>query len=297
MEIKTKYFIFGSQDFRQAAGLHVAEHLACGRVRLKGPMQSTEDGFVLPQRMEVVSPVGNDHFFQAPIGISWGYHIWTFLDTSVLWPFQMWQIKVAGGKCGVTPCWYVVCVAVLRTTRGKIVVKLVDQHFKHINSCSKNTLLGVLPTLTHYSDIFWHSYIVSNIPFGRIYGISFLTFYLTYFLAYILTFFLAVFLAFYLASILTFYLASFYAFILAVYLASILTFYLASVLTFYLASILTFFLAFFLAYILTFPHILSGILTFSLACVRVQAWPTASRARYMRDMAQVHWRSCSSVKI
>jgi hypothetical protein len=74
MEIK-KYFIFGSQDFRQTAGLHVAEHLACGRVRLKGPMQTTEDGFVLPQRMEVVTPVGNDHFFQAPIGISWGYHI------------------------------------------------------------------------------------------------------------------------------------------------------------------------------------------------------------------------------
>ena len=45
------------------------------------------------------------------------------------------------------------------------------------------------------------------------------------------------------------------------------------------------------------PHILSGILTFSLACVRVQAWPTASRARYMRDMAQVYWRSCSSLKI
>lgn len=41
------------EDFRQTAGLHVAEHLACGRVRLKGPMQTTEDGFVLPQRMEV----------------------------------------------------------------------------------------------------------------------------------------------------------------------------------------------------------------------------------------------------
>ena len=74
MEIK-KYFIFGSQDFRQTAGLHVAEHLACGRVRLKGPMQTTEDGFVLPQRMEVVTPVGDDYFFQAPVGISWGYHI------------------------------------------------------------------------------------------------------------------------------------------------------------------------------------------------------------------------------
>ena len=152
MEIK-KYFIFGSQDFRQTAGLHVAEHLACGRVRLKGPMQTTEDGFVLPQRMEVVTPVGDDHFFQAPIGISWGYHIWTFLDTSVLWPFKMWQIKVAGGKCGVTPCWYVVCVAVLRTTRGQMVSKLVDQHFKHINSCSKKYLTWRDP---HSDTLFWH---------------------------------------------------------------------------------------------------------------------------------------------
>ena len=211
MEIK-KYFIFGSQDFRQTAGLHVAEHLACGRVRLKGPMQTTEDGFVLPQRMEVVTPVGDDHFFQAPVGISWGYHIWTFLDTSVLWPFIMWQIKVAGGKCDVTPCWYVVCVGQCWGRRGDKWFRNWLTNISNISTVAqKNTLLGVIPTLTHYSDIFWHSYIVSNIPFGRIYGISILTFYLTYFLAFylasILTFFLAFFLAYILTFVLTFFLA------------------------------------------------------------------------------------------
>ena len=52
--------------------------------------------------------------------------------------------------------------------------------------------IGVIPTLTHYSEI------VSDIPSGRIYWIildthHILTFYLTFFLAYTLTFFLAFF--------------------------------------------------------------------------------------------------------
>jgi hypothetical protein len=133
--------------------------------------------------MEVVTPVGNDHFFQAPIGISWGYHIWTFLDTSVLWPCRMWQIKVAGGNV----VWHHVDMLCVWQCWGRRGEKLLSNWLTNISNIStvaqKNTLLGVIPTLTHYSDIFWHSYIVSNIPFGRIYGISILTFYLTYFLA------------------------------------------------------------------------------------------------------------------
>ena len=59
-------------------------------------------------------------------------------------------------------------------------------------------------------------------------------------------------------------------FYLALYLTCILTYLLA----FYLASILTYFLAFHQAFYLTyaFCH-----LTFSQACIRVQAWPTSSR--------------------
>ena len=83
-----------------------------------------------------------------------------------------------------------------------------------INLWAKD-LLNVWLLPVYIINISFHD---QSSPFGRIYGISFLTFSLTYFLAYILTFFLAVFLACYLASILTSYLASFHAFILAVYL-------------------------------------------------------------------------------
>ena len=95
------------------------------------------------------------------------------------------------------------------------------------------------------------------------------------------------------------------AYILTFYLASILTYFLAYILTFYLASILTFFVGIYSSILPgTFSGIHSGILSntnsdillgiFSLACVRaqasirswrhgvrVQAWPTASRARDM----------------
>ena len=165
---------------------------------------------------------------------------------------------------------------------------LGNQLFSHwwvppqLSTTSKiNTLLRVIPSLTHYSDIvsFWHTmwkciniwytvylsiqicthitHIFNFIIYIYIYILTFfpacaltfcLTFYLasivTYFLAYILRFCLASCLAFYLASILTFFLAS----ILAFYLASILTFYLA----FYLASVVTFFLASIPAFFLAF---------------------------------------------
>ena len=67
-------------------------------------------------------------------------------------------------------------------------------------------------------------------------------------------------------------------------MASILTFFLAcnlaSILTFFLASILASFQAFYLASILTYilTFCLALYLAFSLACVRVQAWPTVSGA-------------------
>jgi len=86
-------------------------------------------------------------------------------------------------------------------------------------------------------------------------------------LAYILTYFLA------------FDLASFQAFILA----SILDIYsdmISCIFLHYMASILTFFLTFFL--------------TFLLACVRVQAWPTASGAGRKTGVIQrgrQSWRS------
>ena len=63
----------------------------------------------------------------------------------------------------------------------------------------------MVPTLTHYSNI------VSDIPFGSIYGIYTLTFFLAFYLASVPTFFLA----FYLTSILTFFFASIQSFILA----------------------------------------------------------------------------------
>ena len=96
---------------------------------------------------------------------------------------------------------------------------------------------------------------------------------------YNLTFFLTFFLTFYLKSILRFYLAS----ILRFYLASILTFFLTSYLTFYLASILRFYLASILTFFLTFypwhtECYLVFFMAFSLACVQVQVWPTASGA-------------------
>ena len=60
----------------------------------------------------------------------------------------------------------------------------------------------------------------------------------------------------------------------------------ASFQPFFLASSLTFILAFCLAYILAFC------LAFSPACVRIQAWPTASGARHMariRSCSQSRW--------
>ena len=76
-----------------------------------------------------------------------------------------------------------------------------------------NCFLGVIPTLTHYSDI------VSDIPSASIYGIYVFSDILPDILAHTLTFYLEFFLAFYLVSILTYFLAYIITFFLVFYRA------------------------------------------------------------------------------
>ena len=67
---------------------------------------------------------------------------------------------------------------------------------------SLSCFLGVIPTLTHHSDI------VSDMPSGSIYAIYILAFFLAYALAFYLTYFLASILTYFRAYILTFFLES-----------------------------------------------------------------------------------------
>ena len=109
----------------------------------------------------------------------------------------------------------------------------------------KITLLWVIPTLTHYSDL------VSDLPFRSIYCIYIyiLKFYLTFFLAYTLTFFLT----------------SILASILAVYLAFFLTY----------SDIMFGIVSGILSGLRSDPGTLHSILRWPYG-VWAQAWPTAS---------------------
>ena len=102
--------------------------------------------------------------------------------------------------------------------------------------------LSSIPTLKHHFDI------VSDIPFGSIYGIFILAFYLTFFLGYTLTFYSIWHYIWHLFwhtlwhvfwysfwHVFTFFLAFFPAHILTSFQACILAFFLASILTWVLA--------------------------------------------------------------